>query len=169
MYSLLVERECNGLTIVELRDELLTLTNSHQGIDEARKFVYRQIKALERKELFKTEGNGRHKKYFKTEIFSNAKFVTKPVVIDQEKLINNNQVSSFFETLLNEKKQFEAELEIILGEVGEYKALQKRFPEHVTLFYSALEDAKNNSAKLLGKVNALTTVLASLNDGAKQC
>lgn len=98
--------------------------------------------------------------------------MVKQVVIDQEKLsvsCIDDQTSPFVETLLNEKKQFEAELAILLGEVDEYKDLQKRFPEQLRLFYSALEEAKNNSAKLLGKVNALTTVLASLKNGAKQC
>lgn len=98
--------------------------------------------------------------------------MAKQVVIEKEKSISshtNNQASPLVETLLNEKKQFEAELAILLGEVDEYKALQKRFPEHLSLFYSALDDAKNNSAKLLGKVNALTNILASLDNGARQC
>ena len=172
IYSLLIEKECNGFTIVELRDELLTVTDTYQDIDEARKFIYRQTTALERKELLNSKGSGRHKKYFKTELFNNVTFVAKQVVIEQEKSISSNtdnQASPLVETLLNEKKHFEAELAILLGEVDEYKALQKRFPEHLSLFYSALDDAKNNSAKLLGKVNALTTVLASLDNGARQC
>jgi hypothetical protein len=172
IYSLLIEKECNGFTIVELRDELLTVTDTYQHIDEARKFIYRQTTALERKDLLNSKGSGRDKKYFKTELFNNASFVAKQVVIEKEKSISshtNNQASPLVETLLNEKKQFEAELAILLGEVDEYKALQKRFPEHLSLFYSALDDAKNNSAKLLGKVNALTTILASLNNGASRC
>lgn len=172
IYSLLIEKECNGFTIVELRDELLTVTDKYQDIDEARKFIYRQTTALERKDLLTSKGSGRRKKYFKTELFNNATFVAKQAVIQQEKSISShtdNQISPLVETLLNEKKQFEAELAILLGEVDEYKALQKRFPEHLRLFYSALDDAKNNSAKLLGKVNALTTILASLNNGTPQC
>ena len=172
IYSLLIEKECNGFTIVELRDELLTVTDTYQDIDEARKFIYRQTTALERKDLLKAKGSGRHKKYFKTELFNSVTFVAKQVVIKQEKLSTgniDNQASPFVETLLNEKKQFEAELAILLGEVDEYKALQKRFPEHLNLFFSALDNAKNNSAKLLGKVNALTTVLAYLESGDPQC
>ena len=121
---------------------------------KARKFIYRQITALERKELLKTKGSGRHKKYFKTELFNNATFVAKQVVIEKEKSISshtNNQASPLVETLLNEKKQFEAELAILLGEVDEYKALQKRFPEHLSLFYSALDDAKNNFSEVIRK------------------
>lgn len=172
IYSLLIEKECNGFTIVELRDEILNLTDTYQDIDEARKFVYRQVTALERKELLKAKGSGRDKKYFKTELFNNATFIAKQAVIKegQPSACNiGDQPPSIFEILLNEKKQFEAELAILLGEVDEYKALQKRFPEHLSLFYSALDDAKNNSAKLLGKVNALTTILASLNNGASRC
>lgn len=172
IYSLLIEKECNGFTIVELRDELLILTDTCQDIDEARKFIYRQMTALKRKELLKAKGSGRHKKYFKTELFNSSTFVAKQVVIEQEKLSisnNVNQPSPLFEVILNEKKQFEAELAILLGEVDEYKALEKRFPEYLGLFHSALDDAKNNSAKLLGKVNALTTVLALIESGASQC
>ncbi|MAD89523.1 MAG: hypothetical protein CMK64_07435 [Pseudoalteromonas sp.] len=172
IYSLLIEKECNGFTIVELRDELLTVTDTYQDIDEARKFIYRQTTALERKKLLNSKGSGRHKQYFKTELFNNVTFVAKQAVIEKEKSISchtNNQASPLVETLLNEKKQFEAELAILLGEVDEYKALQKRFPEYLSLFYSALDDAKNNSAKLLGKVNALTTILASLNNGTSRC
>ncbi len=172
IYSLLIEKECNGFTIVELRDELLIVTDTYQDIDEARKFIYRQTTALERKGLLNSKGSGRYKRYFKTEQFDNAKFVAKQVVIAKEKSISShtdNQASKLAETLLNEKKQFEAELAILLGEVDEYKALQKRFPEHLSLFYSVFDDAKNNSAKLLGKVNALTNILASLDNGARQC
>ncbi|ALS33050.1 hypothetical protein PTRA_a1909 [Pseudoalteromonas translucida KMM 520] len=172
IYSLLLEKECNGFTIVELRDELLTVTDTYQDIDEARKFIYRQTTALERKEILISKGSGRNKKYFKSELFNKVTFEPKQVAIEQEISIScntDNQASPLVETLLNEKNQFEAELAILLGEVDEYKALQKRFPDHLNLFYSALDDAKNNSAKLLGKVNALTTVLSSLNNGAQQC
>lgn len=172
IYSLLIEKECNGFTIVELRNELFSVTDTYQDIDEARKFIYRQTTALERKGLLNSKGSGRYKRYFKTELFDNAKFVAKQVVIAKEKSISShtdNQASKLVEILLNEKKQFEAELAILLGEVDEYKALQKRFPEHLSLFYSAFDDAKNNSAKLLGKVNALTNILASLDNGARQC
>ena len=151
IYSLLLEKECNGFTIVELRDELLTVTDTYQDIDEARKFIYRQTTALERKEILISKGSGRNKKYFKSELFNKVTFKPKRVSIEQEISIScntDNQASLFVETLLNEKKQFEAELAILLG---------------------ALDDAKNNSAKLLGKVNALTNVLSSLNNGASQC
>ena len=172
IYSLLIEKEVNGFTIVDLRDELLTLTDTYRDIDEARKFVYRQMLSLERKELFNSKGSGRHKRYFKTELFNRATFVAKHAVIEKQKSnISNtdNQASLLIETLLNEKKQFEAELAVLLGEVDEYKALQKRFPDHISWFYSALDEAKNNLAKLLGKVNALNTVLDSLNNSASQC
>ena len=36
IYSLLIEKECNGFTIVELRDELLTVTDKYQDIDMAK-------------------------------------------------------------------------------------------------------------------------------------
>ncbi|KPW03633.1 hypothetical protein [Pseudoalteromonas sp. P1-8] len=168
IYCLLIERSCDGFTIIELREELLALTNSFQDKYKARKFVYRQVTNLEQRELLKAKGSGRAKKYFKTELFNTTTVVAKS---DEIKLENansssiDNQTSPFFEALSTEKKIVEAELAISLIEVDEYKALQERFPEHHRLIYSALDGAKNNSARLLGKVKALNNVLTSLENG----
>ena len=171
IYSLLIEKQNNGFTIIELRDELLTITDAYPDIDEARKFIYRQVTAIERKELLKAKGKARNKKYFKTEMFNSVTFVAKQAVIEQDKINSShiaNQSSRLYRVLLNEKKQIETELAILFGEVDEYKSLQKRFPEYIKLFGLILDSAKNNSARLSGKVNALTTVLASLDNSALQ-
>ena len=77
-------------------------------------------------------------------------------------LLNNEATAintDFFAELLEQKQKHEAELAIKLGEVEEFKALMKRYPQKNELFNRFYLETRDCSAQLLGKVNALTKVL----------
>jgi len=61
--------------------------------------------------------------------------------------------------LAKEKSNSEGELAIILGEVEEYQTLMSRFPTLNNSLKILFEEAKDRSAKHLGKINALSKVI----------
>ncbi len=71
--------------------------------------------------------------------------------------------------LVSECNQCKGELEIVLGEIDEYQSLKARFPELEPKLITLLEEAKERSAYLLGKVNGLTNVLKVLYEGKQAC
>ncbi|HAS8623081.1 TPA: phage tail tape measure protein, partial [Vibrio vulnificus] len=77
IYTLLIEKELDGLTVPRLRDELLKITGEFKDIVEARKFLYRHLLQLEQKGLLQTKGQGRKKTYHKSELFKTTEFKSK--------------------------------------------------------------------------------------------
>ncbi|CSA22607.1 Response regulator [Vibrio cholerae] len=68
-----------------------------------------------------------------------------------------------YSVLVSERNQYKGELEIVLGEIDEYQSLNIRFPELEPKLITLLDEAKERSACLLGKVNGLTNVLKVLS------
>lgn len=66
------------------------------------------------------------------------------------------------------KNVYEGELAITLGEVEEYQSLLSRFPSSKTDLLPLYDAAKERSAKLLGKVNALNNYVHIAKDKAKK-
>ncbi|GAL29973.1 response regulator [Vibrio variabilis] len=72
--------------------------------------------------------------------------------------------------LQKEKSKYEGELAIVLSEVEEYQSLMERFPKKKDMFLTMFTESKEYSAKLLGKINALSKVLlASKTEGPFSC
>ncbi len=158
IHNLLIEKEMNGFKVAELRDALLLYSNGEfKDHNEARKFIYRQILRLQKKKWLISTGNGRHKTYTVTELFKEQCFKKSAL----ENAVFSADNSSFsFSNLSQEKLQSEGELYIILGEVEEYQQLLARFPNEESFLKPMFNNAKERSAKLLGKINALTHVLS---------
>lgn len=74
-----------------------------------------------------------------------------------------------YSVLVSERNQCKGELEIVLGEIDEYQSLKARFPELEPKLITLLEEAKERSAYLLGKVNGLTNILKVLYEGKQAC
>lgn len=74
-----------------------------------------------------------------------------------------------YSVLVSERNQYKGELEIVLGEIDEYQSLKVRFPELEPKLIMLLDEAKERSAYLLGKVNGLTNVLKMLYEGKQTC
>ncbi len=68
--------------------------------------------------------------------------------VDIEIVLNQD-----YSVLVSERNQYKGELEIVLGEIDEYQSLNVRFPELEPKLITLLDEAKERSACLLGKVN----------------
>jgi hypothetical protein len=165
MHKLLIENEIDGFTVTELRDHSLKLAVLTTDSVEARKRIYRQILSFEAKEWLSYEGTGRNKRYYVTEKFK----AIASVPPRERHPVPKEAVAQDYSILEEERNSYQGELEIILGEVEEYQSLQSRFPELSTVIGSQLERARERSAKLLGKVNALTAAINALSRGIKAC
>jgi hypothetical protein len=159
MFALLIEKGMDKFSVVELRDGFLKIMLEKHSLDEARKYVYRQILAYIRKGWLKCEGQGRQKIYIKSDLFNSLGFnvanATKKASLAPKDLTSIDS----YTLLTKEKSNSEGELAIILGEVEEYQTLMSRFPTLNNSLKILFEEAKDRSAKHLGKINALSKVI----------
>lgn len=161
MYNLLIERGIDDFSVIELRDALMTSAKDVFDPEEARKYVYRQIFSFERKGWLTSTGYQRAKRYQKTTLFKQINFYPRSVKYhlpthrgSADKLKPNNLA-----LLLQEKTQHEGELVIVLSEVEEYRSLISRFPQNRDQLLPLFTDAKECSARLHGKIKAVTNAL----------
>ncbi|WP_318494428.1 hypothetical protein [Photobacterium leiognathi] len=166
MHKLLIENGLDGFTVLEARDLWLSIDKKSSNSSEARKKVYQAIFNFEKKNWLRFEGSGRDKRYFQTEQF---KKLPDYEAINHQPRINNPIIDQDYSILLNEYNEYKGELEIVLGEVNEYQSIASRFPELKSKLSPIHQQAKERAALLLGKINALTTVLQTLNTGGESC
>lgn len=152
MYNLLIDRGMDQFTVLQARDALLIHSKRFTDGNEARKFVYRQLLAFERKGWLVSSGEDRDKTYAVTEIFKQLSFVPKGSSVP--KVSPAVEVDSL-SLLEKEKQSNEAELAITLGEVEAYQRLLKRFPDKEAITRSLLDNARERSARQLGQIKAL--------------
>ena len=171
MFNLLIEKEMDDFLVIELRDALMQLTQDAMDLDEARKYVYRQILSFERKGWLVSSGTDRTKRYKKTELFEQIDFSAREVKMKLSTQISPNTKADMSElsVLLSEKNQHEGELAIVLGEVEEYQSLINRFPQNRDLFLPLFAEAKECSARLLGKINAISKALKASGFRGIEC
>ncbi|WP_394244938.1 hypothetical protein [Vibrio astriarenae] len=164
MHKLLIEREMDGFSVVELRDAFVSTDNGGTDPDEARRMVYRQIRRFTDNEWLRIEGKGREKRYFQTNQFKTLEVSSK-----DETTRLSLPASPDYSVLISECSQYRAELEIVLSEIDEYQSVIHRFGELEAKLKPLLEQAKERSAKLLGKVNVLTNTLNTISEQVKPC
>lgn len=164
MHKLLIEKGMDGFTVVELRDVYISVEDSHVDSDEARKKMYRQILRFMKKNWLRSEGHWQNKRYFQTDSFKALQVAPKLESVEMDAPSTPD-----YSVLSYERNQYKGELEIVLGEIEEYRSLNRRFPELEVRLTPLLEQAKERSAHLLGKVNVLTNVLKTLSEGKAAC
>ncbi|ASI91418.1 hypothetical protein BSZ05_07490 [Vibrio mediterranei] len=172
MFNLLIKKDMDNFSVSEARDALMELSKEFKNLEETRKYVYRQILAFERKGWLVTTGNSRAKKYQKTELLKSISVIPRRLKNESRQVTpsKTHQENADFKILLKEKNKYEGELAIVLGEVEEYQSLMERFPKKIDFFLPMFTEAKDYSAKLLGKINALSKVLlASKSVGSTSC
>ena len=164
MHNLLIEKEMDGFLVVELRDAFISIEDSYVEPDDARRKIYRQILRFMKNNWLRVEGTGQQKRYFQTELFKGLQVYEIP---------KNTKVTTSptpdYSVLRHERNQYKGELEIVFGEINEYQSLCNRFPELEPRLIPLLEQAKELSAQLLGRVNVLTNVLKSLSEDIQSC
>lgn len=174
MYNLLIEKKQDGFSVTEARDAILSYDNGLEDINQARKVIYRQILSFLGKGWLRDTGEGRNKQYWVTDTFkqlsveprSSGKGADLKVETELKPV---TKVTMGIDQLFREKSQYEGELSITLGEVEELRSLIERFPEKSHEWTPLLNEAKERSATLLGRINALGKVLKHDAKAAKQC
>ncbi|EJE4205433.1 hypothetical protein P3631_10395 [Vibrio parahaemolyticus] len=164
MHKLLIEKEMDGFSVVELRDAFISTDNSGTDPDEARRMVYRQIRRFTNNSWLITEGKGQKKRYFQTNLFKGLQ--VKPKTLTTRLGLSS---SPDYSVLICERNQYKAELEIVLSEIDEYQSVIRRFQKLEIKLTPLLEQAKERSAQLLGKVNVLTNALNALSEETASC
>ncbi len=169
MYKLLIEQSLDGFSVLQLRDAALNLPETKTDKPKTRKLVYRQILRFKANGWLEEKGSGRQKKYYKTTAFFEQKFETKKESEPQGSDTLSEPDEMGYEVLSKELSQYQGELEIVLAEIEEYRSLKGRFPQLEPTIKILLEEARINSARVLGKVNGVTKLLNNINQSGLKC
>ena len=170
IYTLLIEKGFDGLTVPCLRDELLKITEEFKEIVEARKFLYRQLLQLEQKGLLLTKGQGRKRTYHKSELFKVTEFKAKKRKLQKRKAVKQiSDETLTLDELVLERRKCEAELAIALAEIEEFQILSERLPSQKSSLLRLSEETRERSVRYLAKVNVLNQVLKLSNYGKAEC
>lgn len=169
MYKLLIEQSLDGFSVIQLRDAAQNLPETKTGKPKTRRLVYRQILKFKANGWLEEKGSGRQKMYYKTTAFFAQKFEIKKESEPQgsNTLCEPDEVG--YEVLSKELSQYQGELEIVLAEIEEYRSLKVRFPLLEPNIKILLEEARVNSARILGKVNGVTKLLSNINQSSLKC
>ncbi len=166
MHKLLIEHGLDGFTILEARDLWLSADDTNSNLSEVHKKVYRAIYNFEKSNWLRCEDTDRGKRYFQTEEF---KELPDYKMLGLHPKRNHANTEQDYSVLVNECNEYKGKLEIVLGEVDEYQSIVSRFPNLESRLAPIHQQAKERAALLLGKINALTTVLQTLNTSGELC
>lgn len=164
LIEILSDENFDGFTITELRDSYIEKSDKQFPKKMIRDKVYRIVYKLYKKAkwLDKIEANNlREAKYKKNNSFPREIYPNTSIDINLDKALNNRAVSS-----LKEKyQQHQIDLDASLAELEEYNELVMQFPELKKDIRNVYLNTRENSSKLLGKVNALKNVLERFKEG----
>ncbi|WP_407334286.1 hypothetical protein [Enterovibrio sp. 27052020O] len=173
LYKALIEKGMDGFSIVEVRDCLLPEIGEEINKRELRLKIYRQVyKLVDRGYLIKGGDKASPEaRYFKTDAFRAHEYTsanrtklpkeTALVVSTEPSASVSTNDELFLGQLSRDKAQSEAELRITLGEVEEYKRVLDLYPEQAALIEPLYSKTKDQSAELLGRINALSKLVTS--------
>ncbi|TNZ67685.1 hypothetical protein CGK42_20610 [Vibrio parahaemolyticus] len=164
MHKLLIEDKMDGFSVVELRDAAIVIEQDLVNLGNARRTVYRQVLRFTKNHWLRSEGSGRQKRYFQTDLFKTLQSTAESSCVDTV-----SSARPDYSILGHERNHSKGELEIVLGEIKEYQSLNERFPELAPKLNPYLEQAKERSAHLLGKINVLTNALNTLSGSSEKC
>lgn len=171
MFNLLIEKGMDNFSVLEARDALYGSEDTFPNKEEARKYVYKQLLSFEEKGWLSVTGTRRDKRYHQTNDFRS--FIIEPKTPRKRKATDDAMTGqipySSLNTLEQEKKQHEGELAITLGEIEEYQSLLMRFPNNRQDIQPLFNAARERSAKILGRINALTNWMQVAQSKASQC
>ncbi len=171
MFNLLIEKGMDNFSVLEARDALHGNEDTFPNKEEARKYVYKQLLSFEEKGWLSVTGTRRDKRYHQTNDF--RLLIIEPKTPRKRKATDDSMTGqipySSLNTLEQEKKQHEGELAITLGEIEEYQSLLMRFPNNRQDIQPLFNEARERSAKLLGRINALTNWMQVAQSKASQC
>ena len=163
--EILKNKDFNNFTVMKLKDEYLNRSEKILCSSEARRYVYKHlIKLVKFGALTRVGMKSSHKMvYKKTASFNEVVFIPEReeqkrdiVVFDEEKL-KNSTIGKLEEVLQKHK----ADMMAAIGESEEYIRLIGSVPEMGDSLTEKYYLARDKSAKLLGKIQAVETVIAT--------
>ncbi|MFZ8768327.1 hypothetical protein LCE44_00095 [Vibrio harveyi] len=171
MFNLLIEKGMDDFSVIDARDALLNGTSAFSSRDDARKYVYKQLLSFEEKGWLSVTGTRRDKRYHQTNDFKALTIESRTLRKRKatQESVTGHVIDSSLNTLDQEKKKHEGELAITLGEIEEYQSLLKRFPNNKQDIQPLFNSARERSAKLLGRINALTNWMQVVQGNTQKC
>ncbi|MEH0672118.1 hypothetical protein [Vibrio owensii] len=171
MFNLLIEKGMDNFSVVEARDVLNRNGDSFSSKEKARKYIYKQLLSFEQKGWLSVSGTRRDKRYQVTNEF---KALTIEAGTTRKRKATADSMTgqildSSLTALEKEKKQHEGELAITLGEIEEYQSLLTRFPNNKQDIQPLFNMARERSAKLFGKINALNNCMQVMQGYTLKC
>ncbi|MEI8654288.1 hypothetical protein P4S57_17140 [Pseudoalteromonas sp. Hal273] len=184
LHFILIIKQMNNFTVTQAKDALLREQPTFTDVVETRKFIYRQLTRNVAKGLLKRTNKLRKGVkeviYSKTELFFSLEVVpsSRGSSAKSIEIINNNstnakakklEITEYQEELKKDLLTYEIDLNTVLEEAKEYKRLTARYPklhEQLQLHHT---QAKEKSIKLLGKINALQTLLGNEKTEKQLC
>ena len=176
LHFLLVIKQMNNFTVTQAKDALLREQSEFTDPVETRKFVYRQLtrnvaNGLSRR-TNKLNKGAKEVIYSTTELFSSLEIVPtsrrgKVKQIDTANIsvpdisTETVKVIEYQEELKKDLLTYEIDLNTVLEEAKEYQRLSARYPKLQVQLQLHHTQAKEKSIKLLGKINALQTLLGN--------
>jgi len=176
LHFLLVIKQMNNFTVTQAKDALLREQPTFTDAVETRKFIYRQLTRNVAKGLLKRTNKvnkgSKEVIYSKTELFLNSEIVPRSreaktkeistVNIGATKTLSEKvKVIEYQEELKKDLLTYEIDLNTVLEEAKEYQRLTARYPKLHEQLQQHHTQAKEKSIKLLGKINALQTLLGN--------
>jgi len=158
LIQILSDEKFDDFTITELRDRYLTDADKTYPKKMIRDKVYRIVYKLynEAKCLDKIEANNlREARYVKNSLFPRDITPNQLTEIHSQYALNNHA----FNSLKQKYQQHQIDLDASLAELEEYSSLVAEYPELKNDLQNVYVHTRENSSKLLGKVNALKNVL----------
>ena len=176
LHFILIIKQMDKFTVTEAKDALLHEQSEFSDAVETRKFIYRQLTRNVAKGLLKRTNklNKGVKEviYSKTELFLSLEIVpnsrgsrAKDIYISNHNSTNATvekfEITEYQEELKKDLLTYEIDLSTLLEEAKEYKRLTTRYPKLHEKLQLHHTQAKKKSIKLLGKINALQTLLGN--------
>lgn len=176
IYQILVKDGLDHFTVRELRDAYLRHLDIPVTSDTAReayRMVYRQIVTLLRNDfVIKNKALDGAITYQKTSRFADTTIVEKSPsklgclqiekkIVTTDAPVQSSSISGcdLIETLRHTAHQYQADLLAAVGESEEYQRVAKEHPTLKSLFEADQREATDKSARLLGQLRAIETVL----------
>lgn len=164
--NFLKENDLVKFSIRELTDLFCKAGYSFDSRERTYQYVYRGLCRLESEGWLISEGEKRTKRYLVVHKEESEKEATNSHnLVD----VRCDDASKWRNDMTKERSKAQAELSILLGEIDEYVSLMQKYQSLFDQIQPLLVFAREESAKLLGKINALSNVLSKSNNGSKLC
>lgn len=164
LIEILLTPAFDNFTVLELRSVYLTKTMdpSITKVD-ARRYVYRHIRRLEKKGLLqKKESSGGRRVYYSKSKALNEESLVAQTVTEKTSDVEQHpgKERAFYSELKMKLGRYKSDLLSALGEMEEYRALRETFPALAKTMEDVYRQASEECSKVHGRIKAIEKLLA---------